>query len=220
MGYFHYAPAHVMRLCLSNIAVAQHLAGLRAHAKTHPVYYRGKVKFHFFALLLLCPFIACAAGYQSALLSKDDSGLVLTAVDGSHFDAPKFPDQVGYSQPHIAPDRKSVGWLALYPNDGTSYPIPLKLVVLDQSRHLHTYTGIDISIFSWCFMQNSTAVAYIQSPLHFSDYRHFELRRLRDGRLLAKYEDPGSGARGKQVRKPAPAWVRLMSDKPGCGGNE
>ncbi|MES2106342.1 MAG: hypothetical protein V4634_20145 [Pseudomonadota bacterium] len=175
----------------------------------------------FFAFaLLLCPFVAGAAGHQSAALTKDDSGLVLTATDGARFDAPGFPDQVGYSQPHIAPDGKYVGWLALYPNDGTSYPIPLKLVVLDQSRHLHTFTGIDISIFSWCFMQNSTAVMYMQSPLHFSDYRHFELRRLRDGRLLAKYDDPGSGANSKQVRKPAPAWVRQMSDRPGCGGNE
>src|SRR5262249_166278 len=44
-------------------------------------------------------------------------------------DRPNVGDQVGFDKVAISPDGRVVGWLALYPNCCTSYPIPLALVL-------------------------------------------------------------------------------------------
>jgi hypothetical protein len=41
----------------------------------------------------------------------------------------KKPEQVGFDKPMVSPDKHQVGWLALYPNCCTSYPIPMTLVI-------------------------------------------------------------------------------------------
>jgi hypothetical protein len=169
------------------------------------------VKLRLSALLLaLLPVVALAGGYKSASLSDDQAVLRITLADGSRFDAPRFAEQVAYSEPRVSTDGRYVGWLALYPNCCTSYPIALKLVVLDESRHLHTFEGTKIAIFAWCFHANARSVAYAQGVLHGSDYRHFELRRISDERLLAEYEYPHEESALAQTR--APSWVRCVPE--------
>jgi hypothetical protein len=48
----------------------------------------------------------------------------------------KDSEQVAFDQVALSPDQRVVGWVALYPNCCTSYPIPLTLVLLrsDGSR--------------------------------------------------------------------------------------
>jgi hypothetical protein len=114
--------------------------------------------------------------------------------------------------PRVSRDGKYAGWLALYPNCCTSYPVALRLVVLDESRHLHTFEGAKLAIFAWCFPENKHAVAYAQGVLHGSDYRHFELRRVSDEHLLAEYEYPHEEAENILARKRAPSWVRCVPE--------
>lgn len=163
-------------------------------------------------LLALLSVAAYAVGYKSASLSIDQTALVITSADGSRFDAPRLGEQVAYSDPRVSTDGKHVGWLALYPNCCTSYPIALKLVVLDESRHLHTFEGAEIAIFGWCFQTNARSVAYAQGVLHGSDYRHFELRRISDERLLAKYEYPHEERQKAFAQKQAPSWLRCVPE--------
>ena len=151
-----------------------------------------------------------SADYKAATLSADGSRLVVTTDDGSQFSAPMFSEQVGFEQPRISSNGKSVGWLALYPNCCTSYPIPLKLVVLDQSRRLHTFEGIKIAIFKWCFLPQSPSVAYMQAVLHGSNSEHFEARSISDGKLLAEYEYPHEETENAAARKHAPRWVQCV----------
>jgi len=164
-------------------------------------------------VLLLCPVIAFGNGYKAAEISEDQSSLILTSSDGSQFAAPRFAEQVAYGRPLISPDGKSVGWLALYPNCCTSYPIPLKLVVLDASRNLHTFDGIKLAIFNWCFLPNSNSVVYSQTVVHGSDFQHFEWRAVSDRRLLGKYDYPDDEAENAAARKRAPAWVRCVKEE-------
>ena len=159
------------------------------------------------ALVLSLVSQSASAGYVAASLADNASRLVITTDDGSRFSAPMFSEQVGFEQPRISSDGQSVGWLALYPNCCTSYPIPLKLVVLDRSRRLHTFEGIELAVFKWCFLPRSTSVAYMQTVVHGSNFEHFEVRSISSGKLLAEYEYPHEEPENQAARKHAPSWV-------------
>jgi len=160
------------------------------------------------ALVLALAARGACAGYLAAELSADETHLVITQDDGSRLSAPMFGAQVGFAQPRISSDRRHVGWLALYPNCCTSYPIPLRLVVLDSSRGLHTFEGIKIAIFKWCFLPQSTSVAYMQTFVHGSNFEHFERRAIASGDLQAEYEFPHDEDENSLARQQAPDWVR------------
>jgi hypothetical protein len=163
-------------------------------------------------LLLLAPALAFGGGYNAVALSADQSELIVTMADGSKFNAPRFMEQVAFTEPQISPDGKNVGWLALFPNCCTSYPISLRLVVLGPSRQLHTFEGTKLAIFKWCFLPGSTSVAYAQSVLHGSNFQHFEQRAVSDGRLLGEYEYPHQDAASTTARQRAPAWVKCIPE--------
>src|SRR5262249_22074198 len=65
-----------------------------------------------------------------------DSGgpLRLERVKGKPIVVALDSAQVGFQSIAIARDGRSVGWLALYPNCCTSYPIPLELVIYSGGR--------------------------------------------------------------------------------------
>ena len=160
--------------------------------------------------LSLAPGFAFAGAYNGVTLSADQSELIVTTADGSKFNAPRFPDQVAFAQPQVSADGMNLGWLALFPNCCTSYPIALRLVVLGPSRQLHTFEGTQLAIFKWCFVPGSASVAYTQSVLHGSNAQHFEWRAVSDGRLLGEYEYPHEKAANMLARKRAPAWVKCV----------
>jgi hypothetical protein len=146
--------------------------------------------------------------YTEAYL--DDQGrLILKTFDG-HSVTPEMDKnrgedmdtQTGFDSPQISPDRKIVGWLSLYPNCCTSYDIPRELVLYGESRVLLRLQGNEQSIFRWKFSTDSERVAFCQGPLHFSDYRHYELRRISDGKLIAE-TNTGEGL----PTKPAELWA-------------
>lgn len=90
-------------------------------------------------------------------------------------------DQTGFHHAAIAPDRCAVGWLALYPNCCTSYPIPLKLVIYSNGK-TQTFTG-------------SKQFAFEQETVHGGLGVHYELHDLTSGKRLAEYEpEPGKAA--------------------------
>jgi hypothetical protein len=53
--------------------------------------------------------------------------------------------QVGFDAIQVAADQRAVGWVALFPNCCTSYPIPLALVVYSNGIK-RTYTGNGLPI--------------------------------------------------------------------------
>lgn len=156
-------------------------------------------------LLLALPIVtACGAAptvYRSAELDAAGA-LVLTTTDGRRETPPldrergeELERQSGFDQPRIAPDGKTVGWLSLYPNCCTSYDIPREVVLYRDRRALLRLRGNGQAIFRWNFADGGRAVAFCQGPPHFSAYRHYELRRVADGALLAEAET-GAGSAG------------------------
>lgn len=135
--------------------------------------------------------------YDSAVV---DSAYQLHIHTSAHHDLrpAKDSDQVGFDQPAISRDRRAVGWLSLYPNCCTSYPIPLKLVVLN-STGVHTFDGNGLAVWRWRFDSTGTRVAYFQDVVHGGVGGHYELRDVQSGRLVAEFDPVDS--------TPMPPWV-------------
>lgn len=153
-----------------------------------------------------------ADGFSAAALDAGAHRLVITRSDGTHFDAPALPDQVGFASPRVSRDGRYVGWLALYDNCCTSYPIPLRLIVLGPPGQMHTFEGAQLAMFDWCFLPDAKTVAYVQTLVHGSDYEYFERRTIADGHLVARYEYPDAATDNARARARAPAWVRRVPD--------
>ena len=141
--------------------------------------------------------------YETAMV--DASGQLYTrTTDGRQICLPKDPDQVGFDKAAISPDRLAVGWLALFPNCCTSYPIPLKLVVYVSGR-VHTFVGTGLPVWTWRFDSTSQQVVFFQETVHGGIGGHYELRDIATERLVAQYEPSDSG--------PPPPWVRPVADQ-------
>ena len=112
-------------------------------------------------------------------------------------------DQVGFDKPAISADGTTVGWLALYPNCCTSYPIPLALVIYRDGKVRHTF-GERFPVWNWRFEANGKQVAFAQETVHGHLGVHFELRDVDTGQLIAAHDgDP---------RPDAPQWLRNVAD--------
>jgi hypothetical protein len=129
--------------------------------------------------------------------------LHIITVSGRQIDPRKAVDQVAFDQVAISADRRSVGWVALYPNCCTTYPVPLKLIVLTDRTTL-TLVGNGLPVWRWSFSADSKRIAFHQAPVHGADGSHFELRDLRSGRLIASFDADSANLRH------APVWVRAL----------
>jgi hypothetical protein len=158
-------------------------------------------------ILGLAPLFAVDTYVQIEL---DPSGqLYIRTKNHREITPKKEAHQVGFDKAAIAPDGRSVGWLALYPNPDTTYPIPLKLVVYENGT-LHTFTGTDLPIWEWCFEAGGKQVAFEQETVHGEIGVHYELRDVASERLVEKY-DPDPNA---QMAPKPPRWVVDVGAKP------
>jgi len=141
----------------------------------------------------------------------DTAGRLRVTTSAGVTIAPRMDsDQVGVAEPAVSPDGRSVGWLALYSNCCTTYPIPLVLVVRTAGRE-RRFHGNDLPIARWAFLDNGRRVALSQAPLHGLVTTHYELYDVASGRRLGVYDQapdtddrPLASAAGRGV----PAWVR------------
>lgn len=163
-----------------------------------------------FAVLLLIG--RCHAGeFASARLLGDGRELELTRQGEPPAAAPRFEDQDGFAQPALAPDKRHVGWLALYPDLGASYSQPLELVVIDASLRVRRYRGKFGLVFGWCFADAGRAVVFMYNFAHGITPVAFEKRRVDNGRLLAHVQlapIPAGEDETEQLRRRTPAWAR------------
>jgi hypothetical protein len=146
-----------------------------------------------------------ASGAQTYSHADVDANGQLHIVTSTGREIRPAPDsgQSGIDRVAISPDGRAVGWLVLFPNCCTSYPIPLKLVVFVAGKK-RTISGNGLPIWEWKFSEDGRYVAIRQAPVHGDAPQHYELRDVRSGRLADSYE-----AGSKQRRSPPP-WVRIL----------
>ena len=134
--------------------------------------------------------------------STDQLRIVLS--DGRTIRPPKDSDQVAFGQVAISPDRRTVGWVALFRNSDTTYPIPLTLVLLTAGAE-RTVVSNGLPIWQWSFLADGRKVAIRQSPVHGAAPDHYELRDIQTGSLVSSF-DADSAHAGD-----IPAWARTLA---------
>jgi hypothetical protein len=115
---------------------------------------------------------------------------------------------VGAEQTAVAPDHQSVGWLVRFYLSPTSYPRPLKLVILTDGR-LFIISGSDGPIGFWSFQDGGRRVAlYRVSPSGPTGLR-YELWDVGSGERIADF---GFARVSGQLiaRAPQPEWVKAL----------
>lgn len=172
-------------------------------------------------LIVLC---ANASGqhnrFTQALLDQDGGSLQLHRADGSQSAAPTLAGQDAFEQPAVASNRRYVGWLALFPNQGASYSQPLYLVVMDTSNRLQRFRGDFGMVFSWCFSPRGTEVVFQSSFPHGVTPVEFQMRRISDGKLLRRLELPENGSlhdEGSAWHQSLPSWAKCAGPNQSSG---
>jgi len=145
--------------------------------------------------------------YLGATAPDSGGPLRLVRAKGNPIVVAMDVEQVGFARIAISRDGRSVGWLALYPNCCTSYPIPLKLVIYSSGRR-HVFEPNGLPIWLWQFSPDGTRVAFEQEPVHGGVGVLYELREIASGRLIERYEPPGrTDADSVPPAGNVPAWV-------------
>jgi len=96
---------------------------------------------------------------------------------------PKDSTVVAFEQLRMSADRRAVGWVEAYHSCCTSYPIPLKLVVLRGDHRCVVSNGLPI--WQWAFGADSRQLVIRQAPTHGRTVDHYELRDFETERLIA-----------------------------------
>lgn len=164
------------------------------------------------ALALACTSTAAAETYVQATVDKTGQLRIITNKR-REIVPKKKADQVGFDQVAISPKGRTVGWVGLFPNCCTSYPIPLGLVTYSRGR-MRMFTGSGLPIWRWSFEAQGKRVAFEQETVHGGMGVHYELREVATGRLVAEYDPSVDKDNHSSVnRQDAPTWVAELDAK-------
>lgn len=151
---------------------------------------------------------ACSSHDTFQQANLDASGQVRAVTSrGRVLQIPQDSGQAGVEQITMSSNKQAVGWLALYPTGGTTYPIPLSLTVLRPDARRTTIKG-DLPIWQWAFTSNDRQVVLREAPLHGQMPTRYELRNARTGALVASIDVDADAART------LPSWARLVVTEP------
>jgi hypothetical protein len=160
----------------------------------------------FLLAVALCAVIFASArsGAQSTIASAalDSGGAIhISYSDGTEIVAPKLQDQVSFGHPRIARDKRTVGWLANYPNCCTSYPIPMGLIIFRDGKVLRSISP-GMPIWHWIFLADGEQVAVYTDTVHGDLNPNYELCDVGSGEAVGSWS-PNS-------TKAQPEWVGLL----------
>jgi hypothetical protein len=151
------------------------------------------------ALLLRVPASSAQTTIRQAVLDSTQGQLRIVLSNNHVIEPAKDSDQVGFAQVAVSSDHRIVGWVSLYKNCCTSYPIPLELVLLSASGR-RTVIQNTLPIWEWSFEPGGHNVVIRQAPVHGDAPERYERHDISTGRLLASATSDSN---------PLPSWTRL-----------
>ena len=168
------------------------------------------------ALVLFVSLLAPSTQQYAAVTVNPDGTVTVTTSDGSQISPPRLaPDNagnthVGAAQPLVSPDRQSVGWLALFNWCCTSYPIPLRVVLLRNGRLSTLQASQGEPIWFWSFQDGGKRLAFRQAAPHGGTGLHYELWDVQTAKRVAIYA-PEYDENGQEAARPnEPHWVKML----------
>jgi hypothetical protein len=109
---------------------------------------------------------------SKAYVGKDNL-VHLVDTNGKDVAIAKERDQVDVSQPKLADDKQTAGWLIHRDNCCTSYSIPTGLLIHRTGKKLTLDDGM--MIYDWCFVEGSAKVAMSTGTVQGMETRHLLL---------------------------------------------
>jgi hypothetical protein len=122
----------------------------------------------------------------------------LVDINGKDVAMPKEQDQVDVSEPKLADDKQTAGWLIHQDNCCTSYSIPTGLLVYREGKKLNLGDGL--MIYDWCFVGGGSKVAMSTGTVHGMETRHLLLYDARSGQQLQEWNSDSG--------QPLPPWAK------------
>lgn len=117
-------------------------------------------------------------------------------------------NDVGFSDVQLAADRQTLGWTVDVENCCTSYPIPLRVVILRRGKVVHTFAQGQM-VWSWMFSRDGERLAVVFGPTHGAEVGDYRLYDVQTGKLISEV----FGDEDTQSLKPdAPDWARRLQD--------
>ena len=117
--------------------------------------------------------------------------------------------QESFEKIKLSNDRRSVGWLSMYKNCCTSYPIPLSLNIYTNKR-VYSFAGIGLPVWQWNFQSNDQYVAFHQETVHGGFGSHFELREIKTNTLIDSF-DPEVDQNDQPIEsQKMPVWTESL----------
>ena len=159
---------------------------------------------------VLCQSALAAPTLLEAKQARDGKTVEYRVLNGTTRTVQLLRDQVRLTNVQVSEDRAMFGWLAEYSTCCTSYPVPLRLEVQAASGRRLSFPATQ-AVWGWCFVPGRAAVAYRQSATHGAQHETYELRRIGDARLLARFNNtPGETATVRSVVS-LPSWARCAA---------
>jgi hypothetical protein len=118
-------------------------------------------------------------------------------------------NQEGFSDVQLAEDRKTIGWTETYDNCGTSYAVPLFVVIYRSGKIVQRIHSAQM-VWSWMFFDRGKRVAVVWGPTHGPEVGDYMLYDVRTGKLLAEvYGD----AETQALKPDAPPWAKQLEGR-------
>lgn len=115
-------------------------------------------------------------------------------------------NQEGFSDVQLAEDGQTLGWTETYDNCGTSYAVPL-VVVLYRSGTVLQRLQTGQMVWSWMFFERGKRAAVVWGPTHGPEVGDFILYDVRTGKVQAEvYGD----AETQALKADAPSWAKKL----------
>jgi len=118
-------------------------------------------------------------------------------------------NQEGISDPQLAEDKKTIGWTETFDNVGTSYAVPLVLVLYRSGKIIRKIQQGQM-VWSWAFVDGGKKVAVVWGLTHGPEVGDFQLYDVNTGRMLSEV----FGDSDIQGLKPnAPKWAKKLEEQ-------
>jgi hypothetical protein len=165
------------------------------------------MRFRHVCVNLLVAFLsATLAAAQATKITRayaDKSGVVHIVSDGGQdTTVPKNKGQIGAEEIIISNDRRTAGWLVVYPYgepDRGWENLYGELVLWRNGKVLRRFDTEQV-FWSWGFWQDGKQIRFHTGPLHHAG--RFELHDLETGRLLAAVDE--------EVTQTLPDWAESL----------
>lgn len=139
-------------------------------------------------------FAATGPGVAKAYADRSGRVHIVTADGRDHvIQESKWQAGGGFEKVTIAPDGRTVGWLAdqmLTPDGGMTsyaYPVAAEVQIWRDGRVIRRFSPEALTIQNWIFVQGGSEVAYHAAPPHGIEYYDCTLFDVNTGRRVAHW---------------------------------